>query len=282
MKIALCCLLLAILFHPGQLVDQSAQPFRIIPIPTREHGYNNFASKVFMSKKDLDSFLADKSEQSGWNNRQGFEDALLNAKVDFSKEALVLLRHTEGSGSVKVTFETPVLQDRTLLCEIRGHPFPPGYGGTADMAYYCFAVAVSKAQVSQVELRAVQGGFSAVPLAPSVLSIIEKETPNNPLELQVKENQIQDCPIISVACPAVAGGENKPIKFVASVTGNKPRSEISYSWSVTKGTIRKGQGTAAIEVDVKGVGLEGLTATVEVKGFASNCNRLASCAMAIH
>ncbi len=179
MKIALCCLLLAILFHPGQLVDESAQPFRIIPIPTREHGYNNFESKVFMSQKDLDVFLTDKSTQMGWNNRQGFEDALLNAKVDFSKEALVLLRHTEGSGSVKVTFETPVLQDRTLLCEIRGEPIPPGHGGTADMAYYCFAVAVSKAQVSQVELRAVQGGFSAVPLAPIVLPIVEKEPANN-------------------------------------------------------------------------------------------------------
>src|SRR5258705_7506719 len=141
MKIVLCCLLLAILFHPGQLIDESAQSFKIIPIPTRENGYNNFASIVFMSKKDLDSFLTDTSTQLGWNNRQEFEDALLNAKLDFSKEALVLLRHTEGSGSVQVTFETPILQGTNLLCEIRGKPLQGG--GTDDMAYYCFAVAVS-------------------------------------------------------------------------------------------------------------------------------------------
>lgn len=171
MKPMLCCLLLAILFYPGQLVDESAQPFRIIPIPTRENGYGNFASIVFTSQKDLDSFLRDTSTQSGWNHRQKFEDALLDAKVDFNKEALVLLRHSEGSGSIKVTFERPVLKDRKVLCEIRGRPIPPGYGGTTDMAYYCFALAVSKADVSQVELRATEGGFSARRLAPIIFPI---------------------------------------------------------------------------------------------------------------
>ena len=174
MKIVLCCLLLAFLFHPGQVTDDSAQSFRVIPIPTRENGYGNFESIVFMSKKDLDSFLTNTSTQIGWNNRQGFLDALLNAKVDFSKEALVLLRHTEGSGSTKVTLEAPVLQGRTLVSEIEGKPFPPGYGGTDDIAYYCFAIAVSKAHVSQVELRATQGGLSPRRLAPIVLPITEK------------------------------------------------------------------------------------------------------------
>src|SRR5829696_7681946 len=127
MRIVLCCLLLAILFHPGQSINQSAQAFRIIPIPTKENGYSNFASIVFMSKQELDSFLTDTATQGGWNHRQAFEDALRNAKLDFSKEALVLLRHTEGSGSVKVTFETAGLRDRNLICEIRGRPIPPGY-----------------------------------------------------------------------------------------------------------------------------------------------------------
>jgi hypothetical protein len=127
-----------------------------------------------MSQDDLDSFLKDTSKQSGWNNRQEFEDALRNAKVDFTKEALVLLRHSEGSGSVQVTFETPKLEARKLLCEIRGRPIPPGYGGTADMAYYCFAVAVSKSTVSQVELQAVEGGFAERRLPPIIFPIIEK------------------------------------------------------------------------------------------------------------
>lgn len=179
MKIVLCCLLLAILFHPAQSNDESAQSFRIIPIPSRENGYSNFESIAFMSKTELDAFLANTSTQIGWNHRKAFEDVLLNAKVDFSKEALVLLRHTEGSGSVKVTFETPILQGRNLLCEIRGRAFSPGYGGTTDMAYYCFALAVSKAHVSQVELQATQGGLSERRLAPIVLPITEKAGANN-------------------------------------------------------------------------------------------------------
>ena len=280
MKVMLCCLLLATLFHPGQLTNQSTQSFRIIPIPKRG-GYSNFESIVLMSKNDLDSFLTDASMQIGWSNKQEFEDALLNAKLDFSKEALVLLRHTEGSGSVQVTFETPILQGTNLLCEIRGKPIPPGYGGTADMAYYCFAVAVSKAQVRQVELQAIEGLFPQRRLAPIVLPIIEKEPAIKVLEPPVKQNQIPDCPRITVTCPDASPGENKPIRFKASVTGGKPGSEISYNWSVSKGTISRGQGTAVIEVEVTDVDREGLTATVELGGFEPNCNRAASCAWAI-
>lgn len=173
MKIVIGCLLLATLFHSGQEVDQTGQAFRIVSVPKRENGYSNFESTVINSKKDLDSFITDTATQLGWNNRQEFKDALVNAKLDFTKEALVLLRHTEGSGSIQVTFETPALRDNTLLCEIRGKTFPPGYGGTTDMAYYCFAVAVSKSQIRRVELHATAGGFSKRPLAPVVLPIAE-------------------------------------------------------------------------------------------------------------
>jgi hypothetical protein len=174
----LWCLLSAILTPAGQLANESAQSFRIIPIPKSEHGYSNFASIAIMSKNEMDSFLKDTSKQIGWNNRQEFEASLRNAKLDFTKEALVLLRHTEGSGSVKVTFETPILQNRKLLCEIQGRPFPPGYGGTADMAYYCFAVVVSKSDVSQIELQAVEGGFSERRLAPIIFPIMEEGSSN--------------------------------------------------------------------------------------------------------
>jgi len=173
MKIILWCLLFAILSPAGQLTNKPTHSFRIIPIPKGETGYSNFASVAIMSKHDMDSFLSSISTQIGWNNRQEFERALLNAKLDFSKEALLLLRHSEGSSSVKVTFEKPILQDRKLICEIRGRPIPPGYGATADMAYYCFAVVVSKSAVSQVELRAVEGGFSERRLAPIVFPITE-------------------------------------------------------------------------------------------------------------
>ena len=277
MKIVLCCLLLAILFHPGPVSDQSAQSFRIIPIPTRENGYGNFASVVLMSQQELGSFLAHISTQSGWNHRQEFENALLGAKVDFSKEALVLLRHTEGSGSIKVTFETPVLQDGNLIFEVQGKPINPGYAGTDDMAYYCFALAVSKTQVKQVELRTSKGGL----LAPIVLPIVERDSANNQWHPSVTKDLFQGCPTISVSCPSDVE-RNKPVKFQASIIGGKPNTVMPYGWSVTKGKITFGQGTAVIEVDVTGVDLEGLTATVEVSGFHPECPRVASCTIAIH
>jgi hypothetical protein len=279
MKIMLCCLLLAILSSAGQLTNKSTQAFRIIPIQKRENGYSNFASIAFMTQNDLDSFLSDTSAQIGWNNRQEFEDALRNAKLDFTQEALVLLRHSEGSGTVRVTFETPILQDGKLLCEIRGKSIPPGYGGTADMAYYCFAVAVSKSQVSQVELQAIEGGFSERRLAPIVLPINENQPAYKRLQPAVKQNQPLDCPSISVTCPEAGREGDMPIRFRASVTGGKPMRELSYSWSVSKGTISQGQGTAVIEVT--GMDLEGITATVEINGFDPDCARAASCSMVI-
>jgi len=130
-------------------------------------------------------------------------------------------------------------------------------------------------------LQAIEGGFPQRRLAPIVLPIIEKEPALKLLQLPVKQNQIQDCPTISVTCPDVGPGGNTPIRFKASVTGGKPESKISYNWSVSKGTISQGQGTAVIEVEVTGMDLEGLTATVEIGGVDPNCNRVASCSMAI-
>jgi hypothetical protein len=171
MKLMLWFLLLATMFDPCQSTNPTTQSFRIIPILKRENGYGNFESIAFVSKDGLDSFLKNTATQMGWNNRQEFEDVLRNAKVDFTKEALVLLRHDQGSGSVQVTFAPPLLQDRRLICKITGKRFPPGYGGTMDMAYYGFAVVVAKAAVSEVELQRVQGGFSERRLPSVILPI---------------------------------------------------------------------------------------------------------------
>jgi len=227
-KIMLWCLVLAILFHAGQSTNEGTEPFRIIPIPKREIGYSHFGSMVLMSENDMDSFL-NKTFTQSWNNRQEFEDALRNAKLDFTKEALVLLRHTEGSGCVEVIFEKPVLQDRKLLCEIRGIPIPPGYGGTADVADYCVALSASKSRVSHVELQRIEGGFSERRLAPLLLPIIAKEPVNVPLEQTVTENQVPDCPRITVTCPESGRGSNTPIRFSVSVTGVKQIGDLLYN-----------------------------------------------------
>ncbi len=74
------------------------------------------------------------------------------------------LRHTGGSGSVRVAFDKPVLRNGVLPCPItREAPEV----GTDDMAYYCFALAVWKSDVIAVELhvheREANGASSGAP-----------------------------------------------------------------------------------------------------------------------
>ena len=142
----LLVVLLAVTVHAAQ-----PNAFEIVPIPPREHGYNNFKTMVIHSQKELDALLKSVAQGAamGWNDGAGVTKALKQAKLNFNQQELVLLRHTEGSGSVQVKFERPQLKKGTLICKIsRKEPEV----GTADMAYYCFAVAVTKQEVKSVEL----------------------------------------------------------------------------------------------------------------------------------
>jgi hypothetical protein len=177
MKLLLSTLLLTLFLQAPPSAAQERPPFRLIPIPNREHGYGNFESIALNSKAEFDSFIAGTSKQGGWNSHAAFVDALRNANIDFTREALVLLRHTEGSGTVRVTFETPTLVKRKLVCQIRGKALTGG--GTMDMAYYCFAVVVSRSAVSEVELRDVVGGFEERELPPVVFPI-RTQSSNSP------------------------------------------------------------------------------------------------------
>lgn len=62
----------------------------------------------------------------------------------------MLLRHTEGSGSVQINFRQPRVKEKRIICQIdRKEPEV----GTGDMAYYCFAMAVVKADVPEVAMQ---------------------------------------------------------------------------------------------------------------------------------
>jgi len=92
--------------------------------------------------------------------------------------------------------------------------------------------------------------------------------------------QESDCPSISVSCDAEPD-ETLPITFNANVIGGKPFREVSYAWTVVGGTIKKGQGTAVIEVEAKGRDRQALTATVDIAGFDPKCAHVASCSTPI-
>jgi len=132
------------------LAQEVAAP-RLLPIPQEEHGYGNFDSLVIATPGDYEAFLKTGStaRASPWNNRAAFDAALAGAKLDFAREALVLLRHTEGSGSVQVTCAMPEVKGRRLMCRI-GRTEPEA--GTADMAYHCFAIVVSKPDIAEIEV----------------------------------------------------------------------------------------------------------------------------------
>ncbi|MDP8239031.1 MAG: hypothetical protein P9X24_08065 [Candidatus Hatepunaea meridiana] len=139
---------LVIIFVVGWSYVNGLNPFRIIPIRACENGYSNFKSTVIVSENDLEDFLKKTCMRFGWNNRKDFEETLYNAEVDFHKEALVLLRHSDCSGSITVRIETPVLKSKTLYCRIsRNVPLI----ATCDLVSYCLAIAVDKDAVHKVE-----------------------------------------------------------------------------------------------------------------------------------
>lgn len=144
-------LMLVIPFCAFDIHAEQGESFRIIPIPEREHGYSNFDSTVISSEKELDTFLGEKlrGQGMGWNDKEGFRMALSRANLDFEQEALVLLRHTEASGSVQINFLQPCVKGNRIIARIeRKEPEI----GTADMAYFCFALAVVKAEIAEVKL----------------------------------------------------------------------------------------------------------------------------------
>ena len=267
----LCCMTLAMAPHPTR--SNNAPSFRVIDIQQREFGYSHFESMAITTSEDLNAFLEEMSQLT-WNNRQAFVDTLLDAKIDFNKEALVLLRHTEGSGSVQVKFETPVLQDKTLVCEIRGELMAAA--GTADMAYHCFALAVSKSLVDKVELKAVSGLFVPRPLPTVVLSTTERQPLKINRPTPPEKPSPGDCPKVSLACPTDLLETGKTYTVTALVEGGKPKYEVSYNWAVQGGEIADGQGLRSLKFRIKEPN-QIVKVFVELVGFNPYCDRLATC-----
>jgi hypothetical protein len=124
--------------------------FRRVDIPLREHGYFSLQSSVIRSAEELQALLDAQAENTGWNNPEGFRKALLAADIDWQTEALVLLLHSESSGSIRIHLGEPVLKDGTLTLPL-ARKQPQGFG-TADMAGYAFALVLNRQQVQKVIL----------------------------------------------------------------------------------------------------------------------------------
>jgi len=166
---AICLLTLGLSAAPRSATaagtDEPPAPWRRIPIPEREHGYRNFETRSFATRQAWETFRDRILDQEGWNRRDPFVAAIDGAAIDFDRETLVLVRHTEGSGSTRVTLHRPRLADGVLTCTITTRA--PEIG-TADMAYRCFALAVAKAEVERLTVeRAPVASAASVELSPA-------------------------------------------------------------------------------------------------------------------
>ena len=84
------------------------------------------------------------------------------------------------------------------------------------------------------------------------------------------------CPVVRVTCLDTVE-ENRPATFAAEVSGGDPKVTPTFNWTVSAGMIQSGRGTSAIVVDMTGFGGMSMTTTINVGGFARDCDAFASC-----
>ncbi|HEX6648176.1 MAG TPA: hypothetical protein VF075_01510 [Pyrinomonadaceae bacterium] len=272
--LSLCCVMLAVLFHP--VAPKSEASFRIINIHPWEMGYNYFDSLAITSSEDFKAFVDEVSRQQYWSDKQGFIDALLQAKVDFNREALVLLRHDSGGGAARVTLEPPALQDKTLLCEIRSEILG---ASVDDMPFHCFALAVSKSLVNKVQLNSTRG-LRESPRPTILLSTTERQPFNMrrdpPPQPSPPKPSPSECPKLIMGCPTDVLETGKTYEVKLIVKGVNPKDDVSYNWSVTGAEIAGGQGTRALVVRIKQPN-EIVKVWVSLGGVNPYCDAVANC-----
>jgi len=163
---------------PGFIYASEPQPFRVIPVP-RESTISDMSeplvSIILRTKAELNSFIAGLlEEQNGIPPDERyffFVNELKKAKLDFRREALVLLQHTEQSGTPQVVFHPPELNGQRLICTIEGEALDPNMCLNMIMASYCEAIAVLKEQIKEVEVRDIGAGVEPRKAKTTVLRI---------------------------------------------------------------------------------------------------------------
>lgn len=82
--------------------------------------------------------------------------------------------------------------------------------------------------------------------------------------------QICECPTLSVNGPSGETNAGSPMTFSANVSGGTS-SDVTYTWTVSAGSITSGQGTPSISVDTMGLEGQNVTATVDIGGTCTEC-----------
>lgn len=91
--------------------------------------------------------------------------------------------------------------------------------------------------------------------------------------LSTQESRGPGCPVISVSQLEPASMSQRRI-YKANVQGGDAIVTPKYNWTVWEGKITSGQGTSEVSVETEGD--NSITVTVEVMGYAANCQNKAS------
>ncbi len=98
--------------------------------------------------------------------------------------------------------------------------------------------------------------------------------PPAPAEKALPEDQTlaDPCPKIGLKAPNQPVRDGVPVRFTASLSGGDKKVVPIFDWSVSAGAIRSGQGTANIEVDTTGAGVDRVIhATLLIGGLSTEC-----------
>ncbi len=147
---------------PTEKAQSKPSPYRTVSIPRRENIYSAFDTTVLQTEKEWNTFVKKRTGDESKKNTSPepdprlarFINALKQAEVDFEQEALILLRHTESRGNVKVQFTPRVKGDGQLT--IRVEREVQGEFGTEVMQYFCYAIAVNTERISTVRVEQKQ------------------------------------------------------------------------------------------------------------------------------
>ncbi|MDQ3585266.1 MAG: hypothetical protein M3407_05785 [Acidobacteriota bacterium] len=92
----------------------------------------------------------------------------------------------------------------------------------------------------------------------------------------IRFTDVTFCPQVTVSGPLYVWERGQPLQFSASVREERTQTKPSYRWTVSAGEMISGQDTTEITVRWPNSEYQQVKATVEVGGYASECNASAS------
>ena len=124
---------------------------RKIDLPHLGKYYKHLYSQAINSRKEFDALLLQiKGAELTQEDQTALLKALADARVDFDRESLVLIRHDEPEHDpARVTF-TSTRDGDALLCAI--HRENPAANKVPNERVYCFALAVQKDKIKKVDV----------------------------------------------------------------------------------------------------------------------------------